>query len=148
MATSLVTLLPPSGSIAVWNGEPSMNSARPVVPAPMSATATPSSFSVSDSTASAEASDAATSSSMRTSAWWTHLVRFCTAVAERVDDVRLDLEPDRAHAERILDALLAVDDEAARQDVQHFPVGRDVDRPGDLRGALDVLAADLAPRAR
>ena len=44
----------------------------------------------------------------------THLVRFWTAVAERGHDVGLDLEPDRAHPERVLDALLAVDDVAAR----------------------------------
>ena len=58
-----------------------------------------------------------------------------------VDDVRLDLEPHRAHAQRILDALLAVDDEAARQDVQHLAIGWDLDGPGDLGRALDVLAA-------
>ena len=82
MATSLVTLLPPMGSTEVWRGEPSMYRARSVVPAPMSATATPSSRSVSESTASPEASDETTSSSMRTPAWRTHLVRFCSAVAE------------------------------------------------------------------
>ena len=42
---SIVTLLPPTGRTLVWNGEPSENSARSIVPAPMSATATPSSFS-------------------------------------------------------------------------------------------------------
>ena len=54
----------------------------------------------------------------------------------------------RAHAQRILDALLAVDDEAARQDVENLAVRRDVDRAGDLGGALDVLARDLAARVR
>ena len=42
-----------------------------------------------------------------------------------MDDVRLDLEAHRAHAQRILDALLAVDDEAARQHVENLAVGRD-----------------------
>ena len=56
----------------------------------------------------------------------------------------LDLEPDRAHPERILDALLAVDDEAARQDVEDLAVRRDGDGAGDLGGAVDVLAGDLA----
>src|SRR5262245_14258988 len=84
IATSLVTLLPPTGSTEVWNGEPSANSARSIVPAPMSATATPSSFSVSVRTASDEARPSATSSSIFTPASWTHLVRFCTAVADAV----------------------------------------------------------------
>ena len=52
-----------------------------MVPAPMSATATPSSRSVSVSTASPEANEATTSSSGRTPAWRTHLVRFWSAVA-------------------------------------------------------------------
>ncbi len=50
----------------------------------MSATATPSSFSVSDSTASADASEFTTSSSIFTPAAATHLDRFCTAVADAV----------------------------------------------------------------
>ena len=62
----------------------------------------------------------------------------------RRDDVGLDLEPQRAHPERVLDALLAVDREAAPFDVQDVAVGRDRDRPGDLDGAVDVLAGDLA----
>ena len=52
------------------------------MPAPMSATATPSSFSVSVTTASAEARPFTTSSSILTPARPTHLVRFWTAVAE------------------------------------------------------------------
>src|SRR5262245_367709 len=84
IATSFVTFAPPTGSTRVWNGEPSWNNARSIVPAPTSATATPSSFSVSLSTASAEASPSTTSSSILTPAADTHLVRFCTAVAEAV----------------------------------------------------------------
>src|SRR5262249_9507611 len=49
-----------------------------------------------------------------------------------------------AHPERILDALLAVDDEAAPLDVEDLAVRRDRDRPGDLDGPVDVLAGDLA----
>src|SRR4051794_2043275 len=82
IATSFVTLLPPTGRTEVWNGEPSAKSATSIVPAPRSATATPSSFSVSDRTASAEASESTTSSSIFTPAAATHFVRFCTAVAE------------------------------------------------------------------
>src|SRR4051794_13933113 len=83
-ATSLVTLLPPIGRTEVRNGEPSTNIARSIVPAPMSATATPSSFSVSDSTLSDDASADATSSSIFTPAAFTHLLRFWTAVAAAV----------------------------------------------------------------
>ena len=60
------------------------------------------------------------------------------------DDVGLDLEPQGAHPERVLDALLAVDAEAAPLDVEDLAVGRDRHRPGDLDGPVDVLAADLA----
>ena len=55
-----------------------------MVPAPKSATATPSSFSVSLRTASAEASELTTSSSILTPAAATHLDRFWTAVADAV----------------------------------------------------------------
>ena len=61
----------------------------------------------------------------------------------RGDDVGLDLEPQGAHPERVLDALLAVDREAAPLDVEHLAVGRDRHGAGDLDGAVDVLAADL-----
>src|SRR5262245_54044988 len=84
IATSFVTLFPPTGRTAVRNGEPSANIARAIVPAPTSATATPSSFSVSDRTASAEPRPVATSSSIFTPAAATHLDRFWTAVAEPV----------------------------------------------------------------
>ena len=53
------------------------------MPAPKSATATPSSFSVSFRTASAEASELTTSSSILTPAAATHFDRFVTAVGVR-----------------------------------------------------------------
>ncbi len=80
-ATSFVTLFPPIGRTTVRSGEPSANIARSIVPAPMSATATPRSFSVSDRTLSEEASAEATSSSIFTPAALTHFDRFWTAVA-------------------------------------------------------------------
>ena len=43
----------------------------------------------------------------------------------RGDDVRLDLESQGAHPERILDALLAVDGEPPPLDVEHLAVRRD-----------------------
>ena len=48
-----------------------------------------------------------------------------------------------AHPERVLDALLAVDDEPARQDVEDLAVRRDRDRPGHLGRPVDVLVGDL-----
>src|SRR3990172_466845 len=84
IATSLVTRLPPTGRTLVWKGDPSLNIARSIVPAPMSAIATPSSFSVSEATASAAARAFATRSSIFTPAAATHLVRFWTAVAGAV----------------------------------------------------------------
>ena len=62
----------------------------------------------------------------------------------RRDDVRLDLETQGAHPERVLDAFLAVDGEAAALDVQDLAVGRDGHGSGDLDGPVDVLAGDLA----
>jgi len=62
----------------------------------------------------------------------------------RRDDVGLDLEPQRAHAERVLDALLAVDAEPAPLDMEDLAVGRDRHGPGDLDRSVHVLARDLA----
>ena len=144
IATSLVTLLPPTGSTEVWNGEPSANSARSMVPAPTSATATPSSFSVSVSTASDDARPSATSSSILTPAQLHALGQVLDRRRRRGDDVGLDLEPQRAHPERVLDPLLAVDREAAPLDVEDVAVVGDRDRARDLDRAADVLAGDLA----
>ena len=109
----------------------------------MSATATPRSRSVSDSTASPDASDAM-HQLVHADAGLAHALGEVLERRRRaVDDVGLDLEPDRAHAQGVLDALLAVDREVARQDVEHLPVGRDGHGPRDLRGPVDVLAADL-----
>ena len=144
IATSLVTLLPPTGSTGVWNGEPSTNSARSIVPAPMSATATPSSFSVSVRTASEEASDVDDQLVDLDAGRGDALGQVLDRGRGRRDDVRLDLEPQGAHPERVLDALLAVDREAAPLDVEHLAVGGDRDGAGDLDRAADVLAGDLA----
>ena len=110
----------------------------------MSATATPSSFSVSVSTASDDASPSTTSSSILTPGQLDALGQVLDRGRRRGDDVRLDLEPQRAHPERVLDALLAVDGEPAPLDVEHVAVGRDRDGAGDLDRAADVLAGDLA----
>src|SRR5678816_4759841 len=55
----------------------------------------------------------------------------------------LDLEADRAHADRVADAGLAVDHVAARDDVKDLPGVGDRDRPGILDGPDGVLALDV-----
>ena len=98
MATSLVTLLPPTGRTRVWNGEPSWNRARSIVPAPMSATATPSSFSVSveDGLGRGQRVD---DELVDLDAGRGHaLGQVLDRRRRRRDDVGLDLEPQGAHA--------------------------------------------------
>ena len=113
-------------------------------PAPMSATATPSSFSVSDRTASADGERVDDELVDLDPGRGDALGQVLDRGRRRRDDVGLDLEPERAHPERVLDALLAVDREAARRDVEDVAVRRDRDRPGDLDRPVDVLAGDLA----
>jgi hypothetical protein len=64
--------------------------------------------------------------------------------------VRLDLQPQGAHPERVLDPFLPVDREPTTLDVEDLAVGRDRHRAGDLDRPVDVLAGDLAmvPRHR
>src|SRR6185369_13940792 len=54
------------------------------------------------------------------------------------DDMGLDLEAHAAHADRLADAVLAVDDEFLGQDVQDFLIGRNRHRLGGFDNALDV----------
>ena len=58
--------------------------------------------------------------------------------------MRLDLEPQGAHPERVLDAFLPIDGEPTPLDVQDLAIRWDRDRARDLDGAVDVLATDLA----
>ena len=144
IATSLVTFAPPTGRTRVWNGEPSWNSARSMVPG----------ADVGDR--HAELLLRLGQDRLRRGERVDHelvdldpgrgdaLGQVLDRGRGRRDDVGLDLEPQGAHPERILDALLAVDREAASLDVEDVPVGRDGDRPGDLDRAVDVLARDLA----
>ena len=144
IATSLVTLLPPTGRTRVWNGEPSWKRARSIVPAPMSATATPEVLLglVEDGLGGGQRVD---DELVDLHAGRGHaLGQVLDRGGRGRDDVGLDLEAQRAHPERVLDALLAIDREAAPLDVEHLAVGRDGDRARDLDGPVDVLAADLA----
>ncbi len=64
------------------------------------------------------------------------------------DDVDVGLEPDAAHADRVGDAVLAVDDELLGQHVQDLAVGRHGHVLGVLQQAEHVVAVDLAARDR
>jgi hypothetical protein len=128
----------------VWNGEPSWKRARSIVPAPMSATADAELLLGlgQDRLGRRERVDheLVDLDPGRGDA----LGQVLDRGRRRRDDVGLDLEPQRAHPERVLDALLAVDREAAPLDVEDVAVGRDRDGAGDLDRAVDVLAGDLA----
>ena len=144
IATSFVTFAPPTGRTRVWNGEPSWNSTRSIGPG-------------------ADVGDGHAELLLRLRQH--RLGRSETVDHQLVDldpgrgdalrevldrgrrgrdDVGLDLEPQRAHPERILDPLLAVDREPAPLDVEDVAVGRDRHRAGDLDRPVDVLAGDLA----
>ena len=56
------------------------------------------------------------------------------------DDVDVDLELDAVHAQRVLDAVLLVDDELLGDDVEDLPVGGDGDGLGLVDDPADVLA--------
>ena len=83
-AMSLVTWSPAIGMQAVWRMAPSVNTAMSVVPAPMSTTHTPRSFSSGFSTAWLAASGCMISSSTVSPQRCTHLVMFCVALSAAV----------------------------------------------------------------
>ncbi len=56
----------------------------------------------------------------------------------------LGLEAHAAHAQRLLDAVLVVDDELLRQDVDHLAVHGDGDRLGGVDDPAHVLVGHLA----
>ena len=58
-------------------------------------------------------------------------------------DVDVHFEPRAGHADRRADAVLLVDDEVLRQDVQDLAAARQRDRLGRVDRAPDVLARDL-----
>src|SRR3989338_1020470 len=59
------------------------------------------------------------------------------------DDVHLDVEAHAAHAERLLDTVLAVDAELLFEDVQNLLVARQADRAGRFDHPLDVGGRNL-----
>src|SRR5215470_15459443 len=78
-AMSFVTWSPAIGITAVWRMAPLANTARSVVPPPMSTRHTPSSFSSSVRTAKLDASCSSTTSSTSRPQRWMHFSMFCAA---------------------------------------------------------------------
>src|SRR5581483_3920560 len=83
-AMSLVTWSPAIGITAVWRIAPCANTARSVVPPPMSTRQTPSSFSSSVSTEKLEASCSSTTSSTSSPQRLMHFSMFCAALSAPV----------------------------------------------------------------
>src|SRR6185312_1118578 len=83
-AMSLVTWSPAIGITAVWRIAPLANTARSVVPPPMSTRHTPSSFSSSVSTEKLEASCSSTTSSTSRPQRLMHFSMFCAALSAPV----------------------------------------------------------------
>ena len=61
-------------------------------------------------------------------------------------DMRLHLEADGGHPDRVANAFLAVDDVPAWDDVKDLPRVGDRHGPGGLDGADGVAAVDVVPR--
>src|SRR3990167_4193553 len=59
------------------------------------------------------------------------------------DDMHLDIEAHAAHAERFLDAVLAVDAELLLEDMQDLLVARQADRAGGFDHPVDVGGRDF-----
>ena len=66
---------------------------------------------------------------------------FCAAAIGVADDVHARLEAHARHADRLLDAVLIVDDELLRQHVQDVLVDRQRDGARRVEHALDVRRA-------
>src|SRR5690349_20443223 len=84
IAMSLVTWSPAIGNTAVWRMAPCENTARSVVPPPMSMMQTPRSFSSSVRHAKLEASCSSTMSSTSRPQRWMHFSMFCAALSAPV----------------------------------------------------------------
>ncbi len=59
------------------------------------------------------------------------------------DDMHLHFQPHRAHAERIANVFLAVDNELLRDGMENLLVGRDVDRTRGFHHAVHIHLADF-----
>src|SRR6185312_3142019 len=125
---SLVTLLPPNAIVPRCRIFPSWKTARSVVPAPISTSAVPSSFSSSVRTASALASGSRISSR--------------TLYPARSIDLRRLI----AGAEPIADAGVLVDGVLLRDRVEQLAVLRDRLGTRDHIGPIDVALIDLIAR--
>ena len=149
-AMSAVTWFPPTGSTAVWLTVPSWKSAKSVVPPPISTTAHAHIPFVVAQHGFGRGDRVEDKPFHFHTAGLDALGEIAQRRRRGGDDVRLHLQPEAVHADRIADALLAVDDEPARQDVHHLPVVRHGDgargftRPGHVLGR-NQLARRLPP---
>jgi len=109
----------------------------------MSMSNTPISRSSCVSTASAAASCSSTSSCTAIPRF-VHAGQHVLVVRARTrDDVDVRLQPAGGHAEGIVDAVLSIDDELARDHVQQLELGGNVDRLRRFDDTVDVFARYL-----
>ena len=146
IAMSLVTWSPAIGMFAVWRIAPSVKIAMSVVPPPMSTMQTPSSFSSSESTAYAEASCSRIRSRTSRPQRRTHFSMFWAAFTAPVTRCTFASRRTPGHAQRLLHALLAVDQELLRQDVQDLLIRGNRDGLGSVDDAVHVEYS--SPRRR
>ena len=66
----------------------------------------------------------------------------------RGDDMNARLEPHARHAVRLAHALLLIDGELLRQNMQHLAIERDRDRARRVDHAIDIARADFAAAHR
>ncbi len=140
---SLVTLSPPMGIVEEYQRLPRSKMATSVVPAPMSISPTPSSRSSGVRTEALVAIWLRTISSVATPGPLDAALEVLEGGDGRGDDVDVDLELDAAHAQRVLDPVLLVDDELLGDDVDDRAVRRDGQRLRLVDDPLDVLPGDL-----
>ena len=119
-----------------------------VVPPPISISATPSSRSSGNSAASADASGSKTISERRHARALAALGEILSVALRRGDDMNSRLEPHARHSDWIAHALLLIDRELLRQNMQHLAIERDRDRARRVDHAIDIARADFAAAHR
>ena len=124
-AMSLVTWSPAIGITAVWRMAPCENTARSVVPPPMSMMQTPSSLLVVGEAGKTRGELLEHDVVDLEPAALDALLDVLRGALGAGDDVHLGLEPHARHADGIADAFLPVDDEFLRQHVQDLLVRRE-----------------------
>ena len=144
-AMSLVTWSPAIGSDAVWQIAPCTNTARSVVPAPMSTSTTPSSRSSLVSTAALDASDAEDQVVDLQAAALHALADVGRRRLRAHHQVRVHFQAHAGHADRIADAFLRIVQHVfARDRVQDLLVGGNGDGLGRFEHAVEVAVGHFA----